>query len=190
MDQVQEKVSRVQAIRIAAMAVLQHEAAGKSPADADAYQAHVDLGNSAETIMKVLAERDCLLETLKDVLASARNMYLHFQPNMAASDQRTRCKLLQEGDTTVMLIEGEHLTGSGSRHYVIHTVGDTEPVLNGPYLSEHVRDGVAGVLRLDNEHDGLYKLDINERGQIVIDSFTGGEMEQLVDEAAMARLGY
>ena len=181
-----EKMSPLAQIRTAATAVLAHAAAGNSAADAEAFQAHLDLGNNAETIMKVMAERECLLETLTQVLASAWNMYLHFQPNMTKSDQSTRYKLLQDGDTTVMLIEGEHLTGSGSRHYVIHTVGDVDPVLHGPYLTTQIRDGVAGLIRLDNDEDGVFMADIDPAGALQISPYSGRQMEHLMVDAAAA----
>lgn len=178
------KMGELALIRKAVTEVMAHAAAGKSAADADSFQAHVDLGNTAATIMKVVAERECLLETLKHVLAAASNMYLHLHESMPESDQTTRYKLLQDAETTVMLIEGEHLTGSGSRYYVIHIVGDVEPVLHGPYLTTQIRNGVAGLIRLDNDEDGVYMADIDAFGVLQISPYSGLEMDHLMLDAA------
>ena len=183
MDELQFDDGRIQAIGRAAMLVKQHETAGKSPADADAYQAHVDLGNTADDIVKVLAERQCLMEVLKDVLAAASSMHMHCKPTMNPAEHNHKLQVIQDAEKCVLSMESECLPGSGHRHYLVHVVGDIEPELHGPYLTDGMRDGIAGVLRLDDSDDGLYKMDVYADGRILIDAYSGGEMEELAEEA-------
>mgnify|MGYP001211633031 CR=1 FL=1 len=171
-------------LRAAALAAMKPAAAEQSGTDVDGIRARANLGNAGGDILKLLAERDCLLETLKSVLAAFADMHLQCKPSMDPSAATVHYELLQDAETTVMLIQGEYLVGSGRRHYVLHVVGDVDPVLHGPYLTESIRDATAGLIALDSRDDGHYKLDINEFGQLLVSSYTGGEMDDLVARAA------
>ena len=170
-------------LRAAALAALKPAAAEQSGTDVDGIRSRAVLGNAGGDILKLLSERDCLLETLKSVLTAFADMHLQCKPSMEPSAATVQYELLQDAETTVMLIQGEYLVGSGRRHYVLHTVGDVHPVLHGPYLTETIRDANAGLIVLDSREDGHYKLDINEFGQLLVSPYSGGEMDDLVARA-------
>lgn len=66
--------------------------------------------------------------------------------------------------------------------YLVFVWEDVEPEIQGPYADEDERDAAAGLFRAEegDEH-GIYRLDVNAQGEPSIDSFGGGEMDDLED---------
>src|SRR5450830_511417 len=67
---------------------------------------------------------------------------------------------------------------SPAAYYAIQVLGDVEPVLHGPFLSQRERDAKVGCLRLEDADDGLYAAEITA-GVLSVDAYDGGTMSLL-----------
>lgn len=70
------------------------------------------------------------------------------------------------------------------KYYVLGIWGDVQPMLSYGFDTEAERDELARRWKRDNETDegGIYKLNINNSGGPVVDSYTGIELNPEEDE--------
>jgi hypothetical protein len=68
--------------------------------------------------------------------------------------------------------------------YLFVTLNDIEPEILGPFNTESERDKAAGIYRnTEGIESGIFRLDIDEKGKPNTDSYSGGEMDRLREEA-------
>lgn len=70
------------------------------------------------------------------------------------------------------------------KHYLIKVIGDVEPEIAGPMASgEEVLQAAIEHRKTDGDlHDGLFWLNIDEKGVPVIGAFSGGDLDEKEDE--------
>jgi len=60
-------------------------------------------------------------------------------------------------------------------YYLIEVEGGVEPTVHGPYKTRHERDNAAKPIRQGQEEDdGLFRADIDERGTLIVCSYMAG----------------
>jgi hypothetical protein len=60
-------------------------------------------------------------------------------------------------------------------YYLIEVEGGVEPTAHGPYSTEHKRDNAARQIHpRQEEDDGLFWADIDERGTLAVGSYVAG----------------
>lgn len=63
--------------------------------------------------------------------------------------------------------------------YLVWIEGDVDPSVKGPYHNDDARLEAAKALRVgDGREDGLYRLNVTTGAKVVIDSFTGAELDE------------
>lgn len=67
-------------------------------------------------------------------------------------------------------------------YYALVVEGDVEPRLSGPFESDVQRDQEAGSIKMENEEDGVYAVNVVDR-MVAVQSYSGNEMDQLKQEA-------
>lgn len=66
-----------------------------------------------------------------------------------------------------------------TKYYLVPVVDGIEPELRGPYATEEERDAAAKRIRAEEQSgedndDCLFRLDIDEKGEPTIDTYSGG----------------
>jgi hypothetical protein len=63
------------------------------------------------------------------------------------------------------------------KRYVLHVAGCVDPYLVGPYASAKTRDAKAIKLRNEDEEDGVFWLNVDNKGNVLVGAYSGGFME-------------